>query len=55
MGKSITEEMYLSKKERSGMTIMLVLLGLFILGPYFWKQMVVVCKSQIPLFIKSYK
>ncbi|MBK7811662.1 MAG: helix-hairpin-helix domain-containing protein [Saprospiraceae bacterium] len=49
MGKSITEEMYLSKKERSGMTIMLVLLGLFILGPYFWKQMVVVHVKSDPI------
>lgn len=49
MGKSITEEMYLSKKERTGMTIMLVLLGLFILGPYFWKQMVVVHAKSDPI------
>jgi len=49
MGKSITEEMYLSKKERTGMTIMLILLGLFILGPYFWKQMVVVNAKSDPI------
>lgn len=31
------------------MTIMLVLLGLFILGPYFWKQMVVVHAKSDPI------
>ncbi|MBK9272028.1 MAG: helix-hairpin-helix domain-containing protein [Saprospiraceae bacterium] len=47
MPRSISEELYLSKKERTGMFILVALMGLFVLGPYLWKPKLLIQDSTL--------